>query len=80
MIIEQRRVFAIGVGEEVDRQLVMNLAIAGNGEYTFINSPRRLREVVVSQLQKALEPSMKHATVDWGMLKEKVTQYPSSIR
>ncbi|ELR24909.1 von Willebrand factor type A domain containing protein [Acanthamoeba castellanii str. Neff] len=62
----QLRVFALGIGAAVSRELVLGMAAAGRGTAEFVVPGERLESKVVRQLRLAMQPSVDDVTVDWG--------------
>ena len=54
------KVFSIGIGNEVSRTLVRNMAKAGKGDYCFVKESDMdtLKAKVINQLQRAAEPAL----------------------
>ncbi|GAM20130.1 hypothetical protein SAMD00019534_033050 [Acytostelium subglobosum LB1] len=74
------RVFALGIGRGVDRNLVIGLSQVCKGYYSFIaDRDPNMEAKLLPLLQIALEPMLSNITVDWGT-GIKVTQAPSIIR
>ncbi|KAH3761498.1 hypothetical protein Pelo_6725 [Pelomyxa schiedti] len=62
---QRARVFTFGIGTGVDQTLVSGLAAAGRGKAEFITETSQIKEKVMLQLQRALEPMMKQVTINW---------------
>lgn len=76
------RVFAIGLGADADETLVRGLAKAGRGLADFVadgaEGNTSLQTVVVRQLSKALEPSLRKPALSWSGCKPDRTS-PSTL-
>ncbi|KAH7427902.1 hypothetical protein KP509_10G066000 [Ceratopteris richardii] len=72
------RLFTFGIGNAVDRLLCKKLAEAGRGKCEFVAVEDKrgavMREKVVRQIARALQPVLTDVTVDWGILKEPINQ------
>ncbi|MCO5557661.1 hypothetical protein L7F22_011229 [Adiantum nelumboides] len=66
------RVFTIGIGHCVDRSLCKRIAQAGNGKCEFVSADDSargvMRDKIMRQLGRALQPSLTEVKVDWKML------------
>jgi hypothetical protein len=58
------RLSALGVGQGADAELVAGIAAAGFGEADMI-SDGSMREVVIKQLEKALEPALREPSISF---------------
>lgn len=54
----------IGVGISFDAELLRELATAGSGSFYFLDDPLALRDVFVEEVQTALLPLARNATID----------------
>eukprot|EP01106_Pelomyxa_sp_JSP_P010072 TRINITY_DN2711_c0_g1_i1.p1 TRINITY_DN2711_c0_g1~~TRINITY_DN2711_c0_g1_i1.p1 ORF type:complete len:472 (+),score=103.81 TRINITY_DN2711_c0_g1_i1:559-1974(+) len=72
------RVFTFGIGSGVDKSLVTQLAEIGRGHAEFIESSGQIKEKVIAQLQRALEPMMKQVQVVWPLLPPSSTPSPTT--
>lgn len=59
------RVFTFGIGSGVSRELVNGMARAGGGAAEFILDLKRLKEQVLLQFKRALQPSITALQFDW---------------
>lgn len=82
------RVFTLGIGDSVSRQLVDGVARVGRGDAQYIGSNERMEKKVIALLKKALQPSMEDLKITWtddtsmtssGLKSEKVQEQPKSI-
>src|SRR2546429_64033 len=62
------RLFTLGIGFGVSKDLVIRLANAGNGTYEFILDADGIAAKVIRQLSRALQPSYSNLTIDWSKL------------
>ena len=62
------RVFAFGVGDDCDKELIENSADAGKGNSYFVsdNNLADLRSYVIDALQKSSEPLLKNCSLDFN--------------
>ena len=74
------RVFTFGIGDDVDRKLVDQVATAGRGHSNFVrNGEKNLKAVVVQSLSKASEPSLKDVTFKFGFPEDKLDIEKSEV-
>jgi len=59
------RVFALGLGNGASHELVEGIAEAGQGTAAFCVGDENLREKVVSQLSRAIQPALTDVTIEW---------------
>ena len=66
------RVFTFGVGDDCDKSLVKEIAIAGHGSYNFAADTNLsvLKTKVIDALSKAQEPALSNCTFDFGIEKK----------
>jgi hypothetical protein len=59
------RVFTFGIGQDVSKDLVENIARAGNGDCCLIKSvdSSNIEETVLQQLNKALKPALTNVSI-----------------
>lgn len=64
------RIFSIGIGSAVDRQLCRKLARSGAGEAEFVSLDRAgdMKSSVLRQLGRAMQPMITNVNVNWGSL------------
>ncbi|XP_065191587.1 von Willebrand factor A domain-containing protein 5A-like [Sycon ciliatum] len=65
---QSTRVYTFGVGDGAAADLVRGVARAGRGEACFIRNGEPIDEKVISQLSKAMEPTLEELEIDWGIL------------
>ncbi|MCO5599237.1 hypothetical protein L7F22_053338 [Adiantum nelumboides] len=72
------RLFTFGIGNSVDRMLCKKLARAGRGKCEFVTAKdgggSAMREKVVRQVARAMQPVLTNVSVDWGQLKQHLCQ------
>ncbi|KAH7427975.1 hypothetical protein KP509_10G069600 [Ceratopteris richardii] len=70
------RLFTFGIGKDVDRLLCKKLAQAGHGKCEFVTVEDKggslMREKVVRQIARAMQPVLNDVTVDWGILRQTI--------
>ncbi|GAM27202.1 hypothetical protein SAMD00019534_103770 [Acytostelium subglobosum LB1] len=72
------RIFTLGIGGGVDRELVTGLSMACRGYFEFINDNAQMETQVMKLMSTAMEPTISNIKVDWDGLD--LTQAPSNIR
>ncbi|GAM24128.1 hypothetical protein SAMD00019534_073030 [Acytostelium subglobosum LB1] len=72
------RIFTLGIGGGVDRQLVTGLSMACKGYFEFINDNAQMETQVMKLMSIAMEPTISNIQVDWDGLE--VVQAPANIR
>lgn len=73
------RIFSIGLGDSSSRSLVKGLARATNGHFTFIPPNAKVDTYVASQFDRALQPSIVDARLEWHGLDDVGQQAPKTI-
>jgi len=73
------RIFSIGLGDSPSRSLVKGLARATNGHFTFIPPNAKVDTYVASQFDRALQPSIVDARLEWHGLDNVGQQAPKTI-
>ena len=73
------RIFSIGLGDSSSRSLVKGLARATNGHFTFIPPNAKVDTYVASQFDRALQPSIVDARLEWHGLDNVGQQAPKTI-
>jgi len=64
---ETTRVHSFGIGNDCDRELIKQTAIAGRGSYSFASeNSSNLSGQVIQALNKATQPSLKDCTFTWS--------------
>lgn len=69
------RVFTFGIGSGADKNLVQGIADASKGFCEMILENSSMEEVVIRQLKRALEPTLRNITLNWGEFKVKPSPY-----
>jgi len=59
------RLFSFGIGNYVDMDLVNCMARAGQGKSCFVCDSSSVRDSVMNQLERALQPGLTHIRVQW---------------
>ncbi|KAF2069392.1 hypothetical protein CYY_009290 [Polysphondylium violaceum] len=72
------RIFTLGIGSGVDRELVVGLSKSCKGFFELIDDNKDMEAKVMSLVNIAMEPTLSHIKVNWGELK--VKQAPETIR
>ncbi|EGG14074.1 type A von Willebrand factor domain-containing protein [Cavenderia fasciculata] len=72
------RIFTLGIGSGVDRELVIGLSKSCKGYYEFIEENSMMETQVVKLMSIAMEPTISNIRVDWDGLQ--ATQAPSIVR
>ena len=73
------RIFSFGLGHSPSRSLVKGLARATNGHFVFIPPNSKVDIYVGSQLNRALQPSLVNARLEWHGLSKNGLQAPKKI-
>ncbi|KAM9977353.1 hypothetical protein ACTFIR_011215 [Dictyostelium discoideum] len=73
------RIFTYGIGNSVDRELVIGLSKACKGYYEMIGDNSNFEEQVMKLVSIAFEPTLSNIKVDWGT-KLQIEQGPTKIR
>ena len=62
------RIHTFGIGDDCDKDMVINTSIAGRGSCSLVsdNRTKQLNGKVIKALEHAFEPSLKQCTVQWG--------------
>lgn len=60
------RVFALGLGDSVDKTLVTGMASAGNGTQEFVKVGQRLQGAVIKQLNRCCKRAITQLSMDCG--------------
>ncbi|EFA86791.1 hypothetical protein PPL_00596 [Heterostelium album PN500] len=72
------RIFTLGIGSGVDRNLVVGLSKSCKGYYDFIDSNTEMENRVMKLMSIAMEPIISNIKVDWADLD--VIQAPKVVR
>lgn len=66
------RVFTFGVGNDCDKSLVKEIAVAGHGSHNFASDTNLsvLKTKVIDALSKAQEPALNNCIFDFGVMKD----------
>ncbi|XP_064021248.1 von Willebrand factor A domain-containing protein 5B2 isoform X2 [Pogoniulus pusillus] len=59
------RCFSFGMGPQVCRQLLKNMAKVSRGRAEFLSPAERLQPKLIKSLKKAIEPAISDITIDW---------------
>ena len=78
-ISSSTRIFSIGLGDSASRSLVKGLARATNGYYTFIPPNAKVDTYVANQFNRALQPSIVDARLEWHGVEDVGQQAPTVI-
>ena len=73
------RIFSIGLGSSPSRSLIKGVARVTNGFYTFIPPNGQVVDYVASQFDRALQPSILDARLEWHGLDDVGRQAPMMI-
>eukprot|EP01027_Heterolobosea_sp_BB2_P019716 GEZU01027745.1.p1 GENE.GEZU01027745.1~~GEZU01027745.1.p1 ORF type:complete len:365 (+),score=122.52 GEZU01027745.1:467-1561(+) len=77
---ENNRIFSLGIGRDVDVQLIKGLATNGNGVAEFIiEDEGNINVKVLRHLKRALKPYISKIELDWGPLASHIRQAPSEL-
>ena len=72
---EDDRIFVIGLGNECDTRMIVNLARAGRGiHYVVRDNERNLNSRVINQLSKAMEQYLREARTDFFQEGEEIEE------
>lgn len=58
---DEARIHTFGIGSGCSKDLVLEVARAGRGTYSFVEETDNLKAKVINALKKATEPSLKNA-------------------
>jgi len=64
--VSSTRLFAFGIGGAVDKDLVNGMARAGEGSSSIVRDTSTIRENVMKQLDRALQPGLTNIEVKWS--------------
>ncbi|KAN0041953.1 hypothetical protein ACTFIV_004509 [Dictyostelium citrinum] len=73
------RIFTYGIGNRVDRELVIGLSKACKGYYEMIKDNSNFEEQVMKLVSIAFEPTLSNIGIDWGT-ELQIEQGPTKIR
>ncbi|KAN0012371.1 hypothetical protein ACTFIU_007670 [Dictyostelium citrinum] len=73
------RIFTYGIGNSVDRELVIGLSKACKGYYEMIKDNSNFEEQVMKLVSIAFEPTLSNISIDWGT-ELQIEQGPTKIR
>lgn len=74
------RTYALGIGNDVDLNLIQGLANNGGGSYEFTGVGESIQSKVIRLLKRALDRFLDDVNVDWGSLEPShVTPKVSSV-
>lgn len=59
------RLFAFGIGNDVDKELVNGMAKAGEGSCSIVRETSAIRASVMKQLEHALQPALTDVKITW---------------
>eukprot|EP01133_Synstelium_polycarpum_P011497 gene11497-13411_t len=76
--VNTTRVFTMGIGSGVDRELVVGLSKACKGYHEFIDDKANMKVQIMKLLNIAMEPTISNIQVNWGTLN--ATLAPRIIR
>jgi len=60
------RLFAFGIGNSVDKDLVNRMARAGEGNCTIVRESSAIRQNVMKQLERAIQPGLTDIHITWN--------------
>eukprot|EP00026_Physarum_polycephalum_P001331 Phypoly_transcript_01332.p1 GENE.Phypoly_transcript_01332~~Phypoly_transcript_01332.p1 ORF type:complete len:1084 (+),score=184.21 Phypoly_transcript_01332:97-3348(+) len=73
------RVFSLGIGSGVDRELVTGLARVGGGTSVFVKTGEKMEKKIVGQLKLSLQPSLTEVSIDWSVPVQQAPAVPPPI-
>lgn len=59
------RLFAFGIGNDVDKELVNGMAKAGEGSCSIVRETSAIRASVMKQMEHALQPALTNVKITW---------------
>jgi len=63
--VNNTRLFAFGIGSSVDKDLVNGMARAGEGSSSIVRETSTIRQSVMKQLERAMQPGLTDIHISW---------------